>query len=78
MSSLFDNSIIKRIVTAGYVGKEHYEIVLHNGSSIYVTDPYEIQKLEKIIKEVTDFVTRHDVQDVYYSMLTDRLIEEGW
>ena len=78
MSSLFDNSLIKRITKGGYVGKERYEINLWNGTIIYVTDSHEMQELEKIIKEVTDFVTRHDVQDTYYSMLTDRLIEEGW
>lgn len=78
MSSLFDNSLIKRITKGGYVGKERYEIYLWNGTVIYVTDSNEMQELEKIIKEVTNFVTKHDVQDTYYSMLTDRLIEEGW
>lgn len=53
-------------------------IYLYNGSVIIVSDPYEMQRLEKIIKEVNDFVTRHDIQDAYYSMLTDKLIEEGW
>ena len=77
-SSLFENSIIKRISKGGYVGKERYEIYLWNGSVIFVTDKNDMQELEKIIKEVTDFTTRHDVQDTYYSMLTDRLIEEGW
>lgn len=78
MSSLFDNSLIKRVSKGGYVGKERYEIYMWNGSVIIVSDPYEMQRLEKIIKEVTDFVTRHDIQDTYYSMLTDKLIEEGW
>lgn len=78
MSSLFDNSLIKRVSKDGYVGKEYYEIYLWNGSVIIVSDPYEMQRLEKIIKEVTDFVTIHDVQDTYYSILTDKLIEEGW
>lgn len=78
MSSLFDNSFIKRITKGGYVGKERYEIYLWNGTVIYVTDSKEMQELEKIMKEVTDFVTRLDVQDTYYSLLTDRLIEEGW
>lgn len=78
MSSLFDNSIIKRVVTAGYVGKEHYEIVLYNGSSIYVTDTYEMQKLKEIIKEVKDFTSRNGLEEEYYSILTDRLKREGW
>ena len=77
-NSLFDNSIIKKITKGGYVGKNRYEIYLWNGTVIYITDPYDMWKLEKIVKEVVDFVTRNDVQDAYYSILTDRLIEEGW
>ena len=77
-SSIFDNSLIKRVTKAGFVSNERYEIHLWNGSVIIVSDPYEMQKLEKIIKEVTEFTTRNEIEDAYYSILTDRLKEEGW
>lgn len=78
MSSLFDNSLIKRINKGGYVGKERYEIYLWNGTIIYVTNVYAMQELEKIIKEVKDFTNRNDMPEAYYTILTDRLKEEGW
>lgn len=78
MNSLFDNSIIKRVLTAGYVGKEHYEIVLHNGSSIYVTDKYEMQELEDVINKVKKICDDFQIEDKYYEILTEELKELGW
>lgn len=76
--SLFENSIIKRISKGGYVGKERYEVHLWNGGVILVTDKSDMQELEKIIKEVKDFTDRNDMPEAYYTILTNRLIEEGW
>lgn len=78
MGSLFDNSIIKRVLTAGYVGKEHYEIVLHNGSSIYVTDKYEMDELKDVINKVKKICSDCNIEDKYYEILTEELIELGW
>lgn len=78
MNSLFDNSIIKRVLTAGYVGKEHYEIVLHNGSSIYVTDKYEMDELKDVINKVKKICDDFHIEDKYYEILTEKLIELGW
>lgn len=78
MSSIFDNSIIKRVLTAGYVGKEHFEIVLDNGSSIYVTDKYEMQELETVINKVKKICSDFQIEDKYYEILTEELQELGW
>ena len=78
MSSLFDGSPIKRIEKGGYVGKEYYDIILWNFSVIRVTDKREIEKLEAIIKSVKRDCERMDLEDMYYKILTDTLMEEGW
>ena len=78
MASLFDNSIIKRVLTAGYVGKEHYEIVLYNGSSIYVTDKHEMQVLQDTINETKQLCEKYNAEEVYYEILTSKLQEKGW
>lgn len=52
MSSLFDNSIIKRVYKDGYVGKEYYEIILWNFSVIRISDKYYMYELETTINEV--------------------------
>ena len=78
MDSIFDNSIIKRVLTAGYVGKEHYEIVLYNGSSIYVTDRYEMQVLQDTINETKQLCEKFNIEDKYYEILTLKLQERGW
>lgn len=78
MDSIFDNSIIKRVLTAGYVGKEHYEIVLHNGSSIYVTDRHEMQVLQDTINETKQLCEKYNAEEVYYEILTSKLQEKGW
>lgn len=82
MSSLFDNASIHYISPfGGNVAGEplFYEIILYNGSVITINKSDDIQTLHKCISDARGICKRNNFSErVYYEILTELLIEEGW
>lgn len=81
-NSIFNNSSIHYISPfGGNVAGEplFYELVLFNGSIITINKSDDIQTLHHAISDARSICKRNNFSDkIYYEILTELLIEEGW